>query len=116
MSGPPREPSDSQSDADSVNLLYSVLADESCRHTLQYLHSTPDDTVSVEDLIDYTVMQRESADNWEHAAIKFHHVILPQLEDAGYIDYDEQSNTVWYRRNSLLKWHFDRCTDTESEK
>lgn len=115
MNRPPKGLPDSQWDTEAVDTLHSVLANRNCRHTLYYLHSSSDSATSVEDLIDYIVSQDDTPDDRETIALHLSHLVLPKLEDVGYIDYQNQRDTVQYQGNALLDWYLNLITNTQSK-
>lgn len=93
---------------DSLDRLFSILANERRRRILLYLHGKDDDVATFMELIDYLmVCEAESVDDLEgdEVAMALYHAHFPKLADAGIIEYDTRSRTVRYRENLLIeKW------------
>jgi len=89
---PPRAPV-------SVNHLFRLLAAPGNRFVLTYLLRV-DDPAAFEELVAYVVDRAQSPDDRSAAefsgqvAARLVHSNLPKLEDAGLIEYDEDSRTV----------------------
>ena len=89
---PPRAPV-------SVNHLFRLLAAPGNRFVLTYLLRV-DDPAAFEELVAYVVGRAESpagrsaAEFSGQVAARLVHSTLPKLEDAGLIEYDEESRTV----------------------
>ena len=89
---PPRAPV-------SVNYLFRLLAAPGNRFVLTYLLRV-DDPAAFEELVAYVVGRAESpagrsaAEFSGQVAARLVHSTLPKLEDAGLIEYDEESRTV----------------------
>lgn len=82
--------------------LFRVLADERCRLTLWYLDARTDGVARVDELVAY-IVEVGSVTDEERARVQFHHVVLPRLYDHGFVEYDQRSRTVKYRRRPRLE-------------
>ena len=82
-----------------VDVLFQVLANEDCRRVLRTLQSSEDTPVSVADL----VANDQSPAGREGTAVKLRHMVLPQLADAGWIEYDRGDQTVSYREQPVVE-------------
>jgi hypothetical protein len=89
------EGSTSALDGESVDELFSALADGQARATVCYLHASDDGVASVQELANHVVETR-SVDDPDQVEIRLHHVILPRLRDLGCVDYDVRTRTVRY--------------------
>lgn len=90
-----------------------ALACENRRYALHYFQTRKDDLATVEDLTDYILAHDCEADDSRHVRIALHHQDLPNLDDAGLIDYDARSNTVRYRGDSTTEGLLDYLCDSE---
>lgn len=91
---------------DRLDRLFDVLADERRHRMLVYLHVKDGDTATFGELVDYlVVLEAESLDDLEgdEVALEVCQTQLPKLAAAGYIEYDERSQTVRYRGSPLLE-------------
>lgn len=68
---------------------------------------------SVEDLADYILAHDCEVDDVDHVRIALHHRELPNLDDAGIIDYDARGNTVRYRGDSTTEDLLEYLSDLE---
>lgn len=90
-----------------------ALACVNRRYVLHYLQTQPNDVATVEDLTDYILAHDREADDSNHVRITLHHQDLPNLDDAGLIDYDARSNTVRYRGDSTTEDLLEYLCDSE---
>lgn len=89
--------------------MFEVLRSKRRRLTLYVLADTPDDVISLPDLIDEVVTLETALDavaltTDRHAdiAADLYHWHLPVLDDVGVIDCDDRHNTIRYRPDPLL--------------
>lgn len=86
-----------------VDAAFRLLADETRRDALALLSTTPDGVASLSELADAVTARSPAAEDREQASIRLHHVVLPQLADAGVVDYDPRSETVRYYGEPALE-------------
>lgn len=72
-----------------------TLADADRRAVLRYFWATGDDTATLEALSDYVATFERTSDR-ERLPTVLHHMALPMLADAGFIDYDPDTHFVRY--------------------
>ena len=97
MNAPPTE-------KDTRSTVYDVLSSAYRRQAMRHLVAGEDDVASVEDLVDALVDHDESVDDRRHIAIKLHHVALPKLAEAGFIEYDARTQTARACEHPPTKW------------
>lgn len=99
-----------QPQAERLDELLTLLANQHCRDTLSYFRDAPNDIVSVEELANElsTEDQRET----ERVTIQLHHSVLPRLADTTAVDYDARSHTVRYRGHSGLETLLDNIKES----
>ncbi|WP_458210513.1 DUF7344 domain-containing protein [Haladaptatus sp. NG-SE-30] len=98
MNAPPTE-------YDTLTTVCDVLASAYRRQALRYLLAGDDDVASVEDLVDELIDHDETADDRRRIAIKLHHVALPKLAAAGFIEYDARTQTARVCEHLPPEWH-----------
>ena len=91
-------------DDDTLSAVHDVLASAYRRQVLRYLMAGEDDVASVEDLVDESVDHDETADDRRQIAIKLHHVALPKLAEAGFIEYDARTQTARAFEHPPTEW------------
>ncbi|MDG5775706.1 hypothetical protein VB773_16775 [Haloarculaceae archaeon H-GB2-1] len=74
------------------------------RQVLHQLVASEDDVASAADLVDELVDHDETADDRRHIAVKLHHVALPKLAVAGFIEYDARTQTVRACEHPPTEW------------
>lgn len=89
---------------DTLAAVCGVLASAYRRQVLRYLAAGEDDVVSVEEFVDKLIDHDETADDRRHIAIKLHHVALPKLAEAGFIEYDARTQTARASEDPPLEW------------
>ena len=79
--------------------VFSVLSNTYARYTLYYLSDEP--TTTLDQLADVVTGVEATVDDAiatptdrEHVEIHLYHVVLPKLEDIGYIDFDSEGGIV----------------------
>lgn len=94
----------------SLDLVFDVLSERRRRYALYHLREVPDGVAPVSDVVDY-VYHSEGGSDGSRADLRLsirtalQHVHLPKLENAGFIEYDERSETIRYwRQPSLDEW------------
>lgn len=113
MSTPPA----GQSKGDtSLDIIFSALADENRRHVLLYFQSSSQTVASVGDLVAYTLAQNGTQADPVRIVVKFHHVTLPLLDDAGLLDFDRRNNCVRYQENPLVEEVLSLVAETEDRE
>lgn len=103
----------------SVDTVFEVLADRRRRYILCHLRDSSESAMVFDELVAFvTAQEPESADrDREQVAAHLHHVAVPKLADVGLIEYDARSETVRYRRHSLVETcldHTETCTQLSS--
>ncbi|UTF52964.1 DUF7344 domain-containing protein [Natronosalvus rutilus] len=91
-------------DCDTQTRFCDVLASAYRRQVLRYLVAGEDDVASVENLVDELLSQDEITDDRRHVAIELHHVALPKLAEAGFIEYDARTRTVCACEHPSTEW------------
>ena len=91
-------------DRDTLTAAYDVLASPYRRQILRSLVAGEGDVASVEDLGDELIDLDETAGDRRDIAIKLHHVALPKLAEAGFIDYDARTQTVRACAHPPTEW------------
>lgn len=85
-----------------IDLLFDVLSDCHRRQLVAYMHSSNKDIFHLDDLSQIIATQETepsevSEKKREQVKIAFHHRHLPNLDDAGLIEYDSRNGDVRYR-------------------
>lgn len=71
-----------------------------CYTVLQYFRGRSADVATVEDLASFVNGSGGPDGSASDAAVRLHHVTLPRLADAGYLDYDPTTKTARFRGGS----------------
>ena len=71
-----------------------MLASAYRRQVLRHLMAGEDDVASVEELVHELIDNDEIPNDRGHIATKLHHVALPKLAEAGFIEYDVRTQTA----------------------
>ncbi|MDH5018909.1 DUF7344 domain-containing protein [Halobacterium rubrum] len=79
---------------------YALLADPLRRRVLSHIQYSTTEETSLEALAG-ELRTAEDVDA-DALAIRLHHVVLPQLADAGVVKYDARNKTVRYRDHAVL--------------
>ena len=86
----------------SVDATFYILSNRRRRHLCRYLTESDDGLADFETIVDQLVEWEVAADGEEkedhgkRVASDLYHAHLPQLSDAGLLDYDERTGTVRY--------------------
>lgn len=90
---------------DTVDRLFSALANEHNRVVVRYLRDSPDAAATMDELADHVANHRTTSDasDPDRAAIHLHHVCLPKLADVGVIEYDPRTEIVRYRHHPAME-------------
>lgn len=99
-----------------LNRLFTALAADDRRAVLRYLHSSGDDTASVDELIEFVHASDAQPDDRKQIAIRLHHAALPKLADLGLLNYDAKTGTVRYTGHPLLSELLDGDPEREHEE
>lgn len=101
-------------DRQSLDRIFGLLANQRRRYVLYALHEAETTDVTLDDIADQLVAwerqwddrdDREKAAHRERICIALHQNHLPQLAEAGLIDYDTRSQTVRnWEEPSLKQW------------
>lgn len=95
----------SQTDHDQLSVVLDILASAYRREALRSLLTGENNVASIEDLIDDLIDHDEIADERSYIAIQLHHVALPKLAGAGFIDYDVRTQTARVREDPPAELH-----------
>lgn len=102
MSRPPFEAS---AETATIDRVCSLLATDTCRAVLAYFDASTTQTASLDDLTEYVATRQPNTRTRERVQLRLHHVGLPKLEGAGFVDYDVRTATVRYRgRDTAADW------------
>lgn len=71
----------------------TVLADDRRRHVLRYFETTGEKTATIDRLAEYLLDVSDSTADRRLVQIALHHKVLPELEEAWWLTYDERSHT-----------------------
>lgn len=102
----------------SLDSTLELLSDYQRRAILQFLVETPDNTATINELVN-NLAEQEGARTGErpgHNRVEasLYHIHIPKLADAGVIDYDARSKEVRYWRNDRLETWLDRIRAEET--
>lgn len=89
---------------DTLTTVRDVLANPYRRQVLQSLTADEDDVASVEGLVEELSDHDEVTDDRTRIAIKLHHVALPKLAEAGFIEYDARTQAVCACEHPPAEW------------
>lgn len=99
-----------------VNTLLRILANPTRRSIIEYLASTTETTVTLEEIAEYIAdgsPDREEVDP-ELTEIECHHNHLPKLSDAGVLQYDPLMGDVRYNRHRAVEQLLDAVAEIEN--
>lgn len=105
----------SRSRTNRVETAFRLFADETRRYAVVRLSVTPDGVASLSELADYVTSRSPTVETRQQAAIRLHHVVLPQLEDAGLVEYDPRSETVRYYEDPTVEALLDDVETKSSD-
>lgn len=94
---------------DSLNTVFDLLRDARRRFVLYYLFSIDGDVAEREAVVDaISTYERAGADSDDYpdpetVRIELHHSHLPQLAEAGVIDYDRRQGTIRFTPSPALE-------------
>lgn len=116
-SSPTEEGYSSQQEQISLDDVHRLLASERRRLILSYLITRPNEPVPRDDLID-VVVENEYPDpgpatHRVRVESDVHHVHLPNLADAGVLDYDPVAETVQYTGSERIETLLASSNKTE---
>lgn len=92
--------SKSPSQSNGLDELFSVLADPERRAIITHLEEMSGTVASLEDLA--TVLASHTDRDRAYAKIRLHHAHLSTLADTGIVEYDPDTNTIWYHGHEDL--------------
>lgn len=94
----PGESGDRGVPQNSSERLESILADDACRHAVEYLQTVAEPVASLDEVAEHVAEQRDdpTVDCLDDVAVRLHHMCLPRLDEAGVVDYDSRSHVVRY--------------------
>lgn len=91
---------DQSTAAISPDTIHDLLSSARRRHLISYLLERQDETVAVDDVIDWLTREehpdRGPIAHRERVAIDIHHVHIPKLANAGVIEHDPVAETIRY--------------------
>lgn len=96
--------------APSLDRIFDLLSSTRRRQILYYLHNQSEGVATIDELVEYVVVQEPEqwADAHPHereVETALHHVHLPKLIEYGVLEYDPRSQTVRYwSQPSLEEW------------
>ncbi|MFC6824590.1 DUF7344 domain-containing protein [Halopelagius fulvigenes] len=79
-------------DADELDRLLTVLADQYCRSVIFHFRDASENAATVADLAHEVEVEADLG----ATAVQLHHSALPRLDDVGIVEYDARSSTVRY--------------------
>lgn len=100
---------DLQSDA--LDAVLNTLRHRHSRAVCHYFRYYSTEVASVDDLVRFICGRDEQATDENCVEIRLHHVILPKLADAEFIDYDFRSETVRYREPEVVEAWLDHVVE-----
>ncbi len=104
----------------STDTVHRILSSERRRHLLSYLIDWPDDTTSVDEVVDHITQEERPTpgpiSHRERVAIDLHHVHLPKLADAGVIEHDPVAETIRYEAPEGLATLLAATDEFEAEE
>ncbi|MFC4548938.1 MULTISPECIES: DUF7344 domain-containing protein [Halorussus] len=83
--------------------MLTILAKEHCRIVFHYFRDRGTETATAEDLVGFLNRRSDGDATADSVAIRLHHSVLPQLAEAGLVDYDARTNAVRYRGHPALE-------------
>ena len=107
---------------DNLDTVFELLSDARCRYLLYYLFRI-NGSVAELDAAANAVYKYETAcsDEYEDATretikISLHHNRLPQLEDAGIVDYDTRQGTIRFTEDPTVEEWIDHAHHKEIDE
>ena len=88
-----------------VDRILSAVSHEHNRSVLNYFRESSASVASLNDVADYVATEGTSSglESPENIAVRLHHARLPQIADAGILDYEPRTKTVRCRDHPLLE-------------
>jgi hypothetical protein len=88
-----------------VDQILSAVSHEHNRRVLNYFRESSASVASLHDVAAYVATEETSSglESSEDIAIRLHHAGLPQIADAGILDYDPRTKTVRCRDHPVLE-------------
>lgn len=103
----------------SLDATLELLANRERRDVLSYLVEAPEQTATVEELVDHLVTRNvertDERPSHGHVEATLHHIHMPKLADAGVIDFDPGSQVVRYWGDDMLEDWLARIRAEETE-
>lgn len=103
-----------------LDTVFSILADGRCRSILVAVRDSENHVAEFSELLDRLVsadvdhgLGDDVDETRARLATAFHHVCLPKLESAGFVEYDERSEAIRYYSDPRLESVLDRVEATE---
>lgn len=94
---------DSRDDLRSRSVALEALSDRKRREVVRTLRRTSDSAFSLEELADAVRSRQHDATNDDELEVRLHHVDLPKLNEADFVDYDPRNKTARYRSHALAE-------------
>ena len=96
---------------DTFDTVLKTLSHRHARVVYHYLRYHPVEVASVDDLVHYVPEHDEQATEEHSVEIHLHHATIPNLADAGVIEYDPRSETVRYREPGPVEAWLDHVVE-----
>lgn len=104
-------PTTSVDTPDELDNVLSTLSHRHSRAVCHYYRFYSAEVASVDDLVQFISEYDERATDKNAVEVRLHHVALPKLADAGFIDYDPRSETVRYREPEPVEMWLDHVVE-----
>lgn len=79
----------------------AILNRAHCRHVLRYFRNRSTAGATLADLTEFLAERDRRGLDDSGIEIRLHHVTLPKLDAAGFVEYDARSHAVRYRGDSV---------------
>lgn len=93
----------SRDDVRSRSVALEALSDPNRREVVRTLRRTSDSAASLEELADAVRSRQHDGTRVDEIELRLHHVDLPKLNEADFVDYDPRSKTARYRSHALAE-------------
>lgn len=100
--------------SDELDEMYSALSNRHNRAVCLYFRTTSTEVSSVDELVDFILERDERSEERIRVEVRLRIATLPNLEEAGFIDYDERSETVRYRGHETLESWLDCIAEEQA--
>lgn len=98
-------PLEAEFEPQTVDRILSAFSHAHNRSVLNYFRESSASVASLHDIADYVAMEGTSCGLGSpgNIAVRLHHAGLPQIADAGILDYDPRTKTVRCRDHPVLE-------------